>query len=115
MPPPLIDLPGRCRCRRTHSGRRVEEGDATKARRPARHPHGRTCRAPSSRGLVAVAIIEFRRWFNAVLATTHPRLTTLLAWAVWRRRHQARAGEATTNDEDITHLTVEAVVLAFWL
>ncbi len=48
---------------------------------------------PSPRGLIAVTVNEFRRLFNAILATTHHSLTTVLAWSLWRRRHQARARE----------------------
>jgi SRSO17 transposase len=46
---------------------------------------------PAPPGLIAFTLAEFRRLFAALLLTTTHTIDTLLAWSLWRRRHQARA------------------------
>jgi len=46
---------------------------------------------PTPTGLIALTVHEFRRLFDALLLTPRPSLDKLLAWSIWRRRHQARA------------------------
>jgi SRSO17 transposase len=47
--------------------------------------------APAPAGLIALTVHEFRRLFDALLLSTRRTLDKLLAWSMWRRRHQARA------------------------
>lgn len=48
---------------------------------------------PNPRGLIAVTVNEFRRLFNALMTIPTRTVTTVLAWSLWRRQHQARARE----------------------
>jgi len=61
---------------------------------------------PAPDGLIELSVNEFRRLFDALLLATRHTLTALLKWSTWRRRHQARARECTTdaantNDHDL--------------
>ena len=47
--------------------------------------------APAPAGLIELTVNEFRRLFDALLLASQHTITTLLAWSLWRRRHQARA------------------------
>ena len=46
---------------------------------------------PTTAGLIALTVNEFRRLLDGVLLVTHHTDSTLLAWSRWRRRHQYRA------------------------
>jgi SRSO17 transposase len=46
---------------------------------------------PTSAGLIALTVNEFRRLFDALLLVTRHTITSLLAWSRWRRQHQYRA------------------------
>jgi hypothetical protein len=49
-------------------------------------------------GLIPLTVNELRRLFNAIILATKQTLTHLPAWSTRRRKHQARAREATTDD-----------------
>ncbi len=49
--------------------------------------------APAPTGLIELTVNEFRRLFDAVLLSAKHTINTLLAWSIWRRRHQSRARE----------------------
>ena len=42
-------------------------------------------------GLITLTVNEFRHLFDALLLGARQRLTTLLHWSTWRRRHQHRS------------------------
>jgi len=65
--------------------------DDARAGRAAGRDHRRTGLHHAPQGLIELTVNEFRRLFDAVLLATHHTISTLLAWSVWRRRHQARA------------------------
>jgi SRSO17 transposase len=48
---------------------------------------------PAPAGTIQLTVNEFRRLFDALLLATKHTIDTLLAWSLWRRRHQARARE----------------------
>ena len=49
---------------------------------------------PAPAGLIQLTVNEFRRLFDALLLDTPRTIASLLAWSIWRRRHQARARQA---------------------
>ena len=69
---------------------------------------------PAPQGLIELTVNEFRRLFDAGLLATHHTISTLLAWSVWRRRHQARARDGplqTPRIRPAPMITITAVVL----
>jgi SRSO17 transposase len=57
---------------------------------------------PSPADLIMLTVNEFRRIFDALLLTTHPTITSLLAWSRWRRRHQYRARQSHYRQREHT-------------
>lgn len=49
---------------------------------------------PTTAGLIALTVNEFRHLFNALLLTAKHTLISLLAWSRWRRQHQYRARQS---------------------
>ncbi len=88
--------------------------DDARAGRAAGRDHRRTGLHHAPQGLIELTVNEFRRLFDAGLLATHHTISTLLAWSVWRRRHQARARDGplqTPRIRPAPMITITAVVL----